>query len=52
MQRKLRYSEPAYYPRPVSEALGEVALRHGKKGIAGKQRSEPAWRTSPEAFDR
>jgi len=34
MQRKLRYSEPAYYPRPVAEALGEVALRHGKKATA------------------
>ncbi len=34
MQRKLRYSEPAYYPRPVAEALGEVALRHGKKSTA------------------
>jgi hypothetical protein len=43
MQRKLRYSEPAYYPRPVSEALGEVALRHGKKGIA-----EAAFRTCLE----
>lgn len=34
MQRKLRYSEPAYYPRPVSEALGEVALKHGKRATA------------------
>jgi hypothetical protein len=34
MQRKLRYSEPAAYPRPVAEALGEVALRHGKKTTA------------------
>src|ERR1051326_8962291 len=29
-QRKLRYSEPPYYPRPVSEAIGELALRSGK----------------------
>jgi tetratricopeptide (TPR) repeat protein len=29
-QRKLRYSEPPYYPRPVSEAIGETALRAGK----------------------
>jgi tetratricopeptide (TPR) repeat protein len=29
-QRKLRYSEPAYYPRPVEEAIGELALRSGK----------------------
>ena len=34
LQRKLRYSEPAAYPRPVAEALGEVALRHGKKATA------------------
>src|SRR5208282_3221606 len=34
MQRKLRYSEPSYYPRPVAEALGEVALRHGKRATA------------------
>ena len=42
-QRKLRYSEPAYYPRPVAEALGEVALRHGKKSTA-----EAAFRTALE----
>jgi tetratricopeptide (TPR) repeat protein len=29
-QRKLRYSEPPYYPRPVNEALGEFAARAGK----------------------
>jgi tetratricopeptide (TPR) repeat protein len=29
-QRKLRYSEPPYYPRPVNEALGEIALKNGK----------------------
>jgi hypothetical protein len=34
MQRKLRYSEPSYYPRPVAEALGEVALRNGKRSTA------------------
>ena len=33
-ERKLRYSEPVRYPRPVAEALGEVALRNGKRGIA------------------
>jgi tetratricopeptide (TPR) repeat protein len=42
-QRKLRYSEPAYYPRPVAEALGEVALRHGKRSSA-----EAAFRTCLE----
>jgi tetratricopeptide (TPR) repeat protein len=34
MQRKLRYSEPVRYPRPVSEAMGEIALQHGKKSTA------------------
>lgn len=29
-QRKLRYSEPPYYPRPVDEAVGEVALKAGR----------------------
>ncbi len=42
-QRKLRYSEPACYPRPVAEALGEVALRHGKRTIA-----EAAFRSTLE----
>ena len=26
----LNYSEPPYYPRPVLEALGQVALKHGR----------------------
>jgi tetratricopeptide (TPR) repeat protein len=43
MERKLRYSEPVRYPRPVAEALGEVALRHGKRAMA-----EAAFRTSLE----
>jgi predicted negative regulator of RcsB-dependent stress response len=29
-QRKIRYSEPPQYPRPVNEALGEIALKAGK----------------------
>ena len=33
-QRKLRYSEPPYYPRPVNEALGEFELRIGKTAEA------------------
>jgi tetratricopeptide (TPR) repeat protein len=44
-ERKLRYSEPVRYPRPVSEALGEVALRHGKRAMA-----ETAFRLSLEEF--
>jgi predicted negative regulator of RcsB-dependent stress response len=45
MERKLRYSEPVRYPRPVAEALGEVALRHGKRSTA-----EAAFRSSLEEF--
>jgi tetratricopeptide (TPR) repeat protein len=41
MERKLRYSEPVRYPRPVAEALGEVALKHGKRTTA-----EAAFRSS------
>lgn len=33
-QRKLRYSEPPYYPRPVNEVIGEIALRAGKPAKA------------------
>lgn len=29
-EHKLRYMEPAWYPRPVAEALGWAAVRHGK----------------------
>ena len=42
-QRKLRYSEPPFYPRPVSEAMGEIAMRHGKIAEA-----ELAFRTTLE----
>jgi tetratricopeptide (TPR) repeat protein len=28
-QRAMTYSEPPYYPRPVAEAMGALALRHG-----------------------
>lgn len=33
-QRKIRYSEPPQYPRPVNEALGEMALKAGKTAEA------------------
>ncbi len=33
-QRHLRYSEPPYYPRPVNEALGEIALKNGNVAVA------------------
>jgi len=42
-QRKLRYSEPSWYPRPVSEALGEFAMRSGKTAEA-----QAAFRTTLE----
>jgi Tfp pilus assembly protein PilF len=29
-QRKIRYTEPPQYPRPVNEAIGEIALKAGK----------------------
>jgi tetratricopeptide (TPR) repeat protein len=45
MEQKLRYSEPVRYPRPVAEALGEVALKHGKRSTA-----EAAFRSSLEDF--
>ena len=34
MERALRYSEPPEYPRPVLEALGRAALRHGRLPLA------------------
>jgi tetratricopeptide (TPR) repeat protein len=33
-ERKLTYTEPPYYPRPVAEALGQLALRSNKAAIA------------------
>jgi len=30
MELHMLYSEPPYYPRPVLEALGQAALKHGK----------------------
>jgi hypothetical protein len=33
-ERALRYNEPPAYPRPVLEALGRVALRHGRSALA------------------
>lgn len=35
-ERKLVYSEPPFYPRPVSEALGKLALRNGNNELAEK----------------
>jgi tetratricopeptide (TPR) repeat protein len=35
-ERRLNYMEPPPYPRPVSEALGHLAMRHGKSDVAEK----------------
>ncbi len=35
-ERKLTYSEPPYYPRPVAEALGHLAARNNKPKQAEK----------------
>ncbi len=35
-ERKLTYTEPPYYPRPVAEALGHLADRNNKPGAAEK----------------
>jgi tetratricopeptide (TPR) repeat protein len=35
-ERKLTYTEPPYYPRPVAEALGHLALKSGKRAVAEK----------------
>jgi tetratricopeptide (TPR) repeat protein len=33
-ERKLTYSEPAYYPRPVAEEAGNLALRNNRPDVA------------------
>ena len=35
-ERRLTYTEPPYYPRPVAEAVGHVALRNNKPGLADR----------------
>ena len=35
-ERKLTYTEPPYYPRPVAEALGHLATRNHKPAVAEK----------------
>jgi tetratricopeptide (TPR) repeat protein len=44
-ERALRYTEPPSYPRPVSEALGRMALENGKLQIA-----EDAFRQALEQY--
>lgn len=31
---RMVYSEPPYYPRPVLETIGEIAMRNGRTGLA------------------
>ncbi len=35
-ERKLTYTEPPYYPRPVAEAMGHAALRNHQAALADK----------------
>jgi len=35
-ERKLLYSEPPQYPRPVAEALGSIAMKNNKPAIADR----------------
>jgi uncharacterized protein HemY len=44
-ERRLTYTEPPYYPRPVAEALGQFALKHGKPDTA-----EKAFRAAREQY--
>ncbi|MDQ1474626.1 MAG: hypothetical protein QOJ99_6106, partial [Bryobacterales bacterium] len=44
-ERRLTYTEPPYYPRPVAEALGQVALKNNKNAAA-----ERAFRIALEQY--
>ncbi len=44
-ERRLTYTEPPYYPRPVAEAVGHVALKSNKPAVA-----ERAFRTALEQY--
>lgn len=35
-ERHLTYTEPPYYPRPVAEAMGELAMKNNKNTLAQK----------------
>jgi tetratricopeptide (TPR) repeat protein len=48
-ERALVYSEPPFYPRPVSEVLGRMALKAGKTDIADKAFHE-ALEQYPDSF--
>lgn len=44
-ERRLTYTEPPYYPRPVAEAWGHAASANGKKALA-----EKAYRAALEQY--
>ncbi|HXB68251.1 MAG TPA: hypothetical protein VNY05_08410 [Candidatus Acidoferrales bacterium] len=44
-ERRLTYTEPPYYPRPVAEAMGHAALKNNKPSVA-----ERAFRTALEQY--
>jgi tetratricopeptide (TPR) repeat protein len=44
-ERRLTYTEPPYYPRPVAEALGQAAMKHNKAALA-----ERAFRVALEQY--
>jgi tetratricopeptide (TPR) repeat protein len=44
-ERRMNYTEPPYYPRPVNEALGQRALENGKNAVA-----EAAFRRALEQY--
>jgi predicted negative regulator of RcsB-dependent stress response len=44
-ERRLTYTEPPYYPRPVAEAMGHLALRNHQPAAAQK-----AFRTALEQY--
>jgi tetratricopeptide (TPR) repeat protein len=44
-ERRLTYTEPPYYPRPVAEAMGHAALKNNKPALA-----ERAFRTALEQY--
>lgn len=44
-ERALRYNEPPNYPRPIAEAMGQLALRHNKPDVA-----ERAFRQALEQY--
>jgi Flp pilus assembly protein TadD len=44
-ERRLTYTEPPYYPRPVAEALGQAALKNNRNAAA-----ERAFRIALEQY--